>query len=140
MYSKISLHIWRQIYDLKCTYKTPSFTPLKNTCCSILLWASQVVLEVKKKIQLPMQETEDARVRSLGLKNPLEKEMTTHSSILAWRIPWTEEPGRLWSIGWHRVDTTEATQHGILLYHLRLYSLYYQEFTDNLLTDSSVVI
>ena len=38
-----------------------------------------------------MQET---RVRSLGLEDPPEKEMATHSSILAWRIPWTEEPGR----------------------------------------------
>ena len=34
-------------------------------------------------------------IQSLGLENPLEKGMTTHSSILAWRIPWTEEPGRL---------------------------------------------
>ena len=34
-------------------------------------------------------------VRSLGQEDPLEKEMTTHSSILAWRIPWTEEPGRI---------------------------------------------
>ena len=39
-----------------------------------------------------MQET---WVRSLGQEDPLEKEMATHSSILAWRIPWTEEPGRL---------------------------------------------
>ena len=39
-----------------------------------------------------MQETQ---VRSLGQEHPLEKGMTTHSSILAWRIPWTEEPGRL---------------------------------------------
>jgi len=39
-----------------------------------------------------MQET---RVQSLGREDPLEKEMTTHTSILAWRIPWTEEPGRL---------------------------------------------
>ena len=37
-------------------------------------------------------------VRSLGLEDPLEKEMATHSSILAWRIPWTEEPGGLQSI------------------------------------------
>ena len=43
-----------------------------------------------------MQET---RVRSLGWKDPLEKEMATHSSILAWRIPWTEEPDRLQSMG-----------------------------------------
>ena len=41
---------------------------------------------------LAMQETQ---VRSLGQKDPLEKGMATHISILAWRIPWTEEPGRL---------------------------------------------
>jgi len=42
-------------------------------------------------------------VRSLGWKDPLEKEMATHSSILAWRIPWTEKPGRLQSMGSQRV-------------------------------------
>ena len=44
---------------------------------------------------LQMQET---RVRSLDRKEPLEKEMATHSSILAWEIPWTEEPGGLQSL------------------------------------------
>ena len=48
-----------------------------------------------------MQET---WVRSLGWEDPLEKEMATHSSILAWEIPWTEEPGRLQSIGSYRVS------------------------------------
>ena len=43
------------------------------------------------------------RVRSLGWEDPLEKEMATHSSILAWKIPWTEEPGRLQSMGLQRV-------------------------------------
>ena len=43
----------------------------------------------------PMKETQ---VRSLGQEDPLEKGMATHSSILAWRIPWTEEPGRLQSL------------------------------------------
>ena len=43
-----------------------------------------------------MQETEETRVRSLGGKDPLEEGMATHSSILAWRIPWTEEPGGLY--------------------------------------------
>ena len=47
-----------------------------------------------------MQET---RVRSLGREDPLEKEMATHSSTLAWRIPWREEPGRLQSMGSQRV-------------------------------------
>ena len=47
-----------------------------------------------------MQETQ---VRSLGQEDPLEKEMATHSSILAWRIPWTEEPGGLQSMRLQRV-------------------------------------
>ena len=47
-----------------------------------------------------MQET---RVQSLGWEDPLEDGMTTHSGILAWRIPWTEEPGGLWAIESQRV-------------------------------------
>ena len=43
--------------------------------------------------------TWETRIQSLGQEDPLEKEMTTHSSILAWRILWTEEPGGLLSIG-----------------------------------------
>ena len=43
------------------------------------------------------------QVPSLGWEDPLEEGMSTHSSILAWRIPWTEEPGSLQSIGLHRV-------------------------------------
>ena len=42
-------------------------------------------------------------VRSLGREDPLEEEMATHSNILAWRIPWTEEPGRLQPMGSQRV-------------------------------------
>ena len=45
----------------------------------------------------------ETRVRSLGWEGPLEKEMATHSSTLAWKIPWTEEPGRLQSMGSQRV-------------------------------------
>ena len=48
----------------------------------------------------PLRET---RVRSLGWEDPLEKEMATHSNTLAWKIPWTEEPGRLQSVGPQRV-------------------------------------
>ena len=46
-----------------------------------------------------MQELQEVLVRSLGWEDPLEKEMATHSSILAWKIPWMEEPGRLQSMG-----------------------------------------
>ena len=52
------------------------------------------------KNQPAMQET---WVRFLGRDDPLEKGMATHSNILAWRIPWTEEPGGLQSMGWQRV-------------------------------------
>ena len=45
----------------------------------------------------------ETRVQSLGREDPLEKEMATHSSILAWKIPWTEEPGRPQSMGSQRV-------------------------------------
>ena len=50
-----------------------------------------------------MQETQ---VQFLGPEDPLEKEMATRSSILAWKIPWTEEPGRLQSMGSQESDTT----------------------------------
>ena len=72
------------------------FFPLsKNTCT----YPGHSVVK-----NLPaMQETQEMQVQSLGSEDHLEKEMATHSSILAWRIPWTEEPGGLQSIGLQRV-------------------------------------
>ena len=68
------------------------------------LWACLVAQTVKN---LPaMQET---GVWSLGQEDPLEKEMVTHSSVLAWRILWTEKPGRLQSMGSQRVRHDWAT-------------------------------
>ena len=63
-----------------------------------IYWASLVAQAVKNPPAI--QETQ---VQSLGREDPLEKGMATHSSILAWRIPWTGEPGGLQSIGSHRV-------------------------------------
>ena len=54
----------------------------------------------KVKCLSTMQET---RVQSLGQEDPLEKEMAIHSSTIAWKIPWTEEPGGLQSMGSQRV-------------------------------------
>ena len=65
--------------------------------------ASLVAQMVKR--QLAMQET---RVQTLGQEDPLEKEMAIHSSTLAWKIPWTEEPDRLQSMV-KESDTTEVT-------------------------------
>jgi len=53
-----------------------------------------------------MQEVQEMKVRSLGWEDPLGKKMATHSTIPAWEIPWTEEPGGLQSMGSQELDTT----------------------------------
>ena len=68
-----------------------------------LNWTELNVVALVGKIYLPMQETWKTCVWSLGQKDPLEEGMTTHSSILAWRILWRKEPGGLQSIGSQRV-------------------------------------
>ena len=69
----------------------------------LAIWS--LVAQMVKRLSA-MQET---RVWSLGREDPLEKEVAIHSSILAWRIPWREEPGRLQSMGWQRVGHDWAT-------------------------------
>ena len=67
---------------------------VKHLPLGIVYWASLIAQSVKN---LPaMRETQ---VQFLGREDPLEEEMATHSNILAWRIPWAEEPGRLQSMG-----------------------------------------
>ena len=70
---------------------------LINSCLPFL-WASLVTQTVKNPLHVG-----ESWVRSLGWKDPLEKGMATYSSRTAWRIPWTEEPGRLRSTWLHRV-------------------------------------
>ena len=62
-------------------------------------WLSAIL-----RICLPIQETEETWIQSLVQEDPLEEEMATHSMILACKIPWTEEPGRLQFIGSQRVE------------------------------------
>ena len=69
--------------------------------------ASQVALVAKNP--LAMQESKERLVRSLSPEDPLEEGTATYSSILAWRTPWTEEPGGLQSIGHKELDRTEMT-------------------------------
>ena len=73
-----------------------------------------------------MQETQ---VQSLGQADTLEKEMATHSSIPAWRIPWTEEPGRLQFMGSQRVEHDWVTNipHGVYYWWAEFHSLLLQE-------------
>ena len=68
------------------------------------LWASQVAQTVNN-----LPEVRETQVGSLDREDPLEKEMATHSSILAWRIPWTEEPCGLQSVGLQRIGYNWVT-------------------------------
>ena len=85
-FSKSSLNIWKFMIHMLLK------AGLEN------LRASLVAQRLKR-----LPEMRETRVQSLGREDPLEKEMATHSSILTWRIPWTEEPGGLWFTGWQRV-------------------------------------
>ena len=88
------------VYSLQCQVLTLlilTFGCPANSEMSITHGASQEAQWWK--IYLLMQETREMQFQSLGWEDPLEEEMATHSSILAWRIPWMEEPGRLQSIG-----------------------------------------
>ena len=105
-----------------CTFGKWPRCPGKITQMALVLCSSitsfpggSVVSLVAQRIKrLPaMWET---RVRSLGWEDPLEKEMATHSSTLAWRIPWTERPGRQLSMGLQRVGQDWKT----LLTYLKL--------------------
>ena len=83
--------------------RTPSTNVGVNTWCLTLMWTSLVEAVRNPPVK---QET---RIRSLGREDPLEEGMATHSSVLAWRIPWTEEPGGLQSIGLQ--SQTDAAEH-----------------------------
>ena len=73
--------------------------------CSFIFLLCPLVAQTVKSLPA-VQETQ---VRSLGLEDPLEKEMATHPSNLAWKIPWIEEPGRYSPWGSKEMDMTEAT-------------------------------
>ena len=70
----------------------------------LLSWLCQSLVAQSVKNLPAMQETQ---VRFLGQEDPLEKEMATHSSIIAWKIPWADEPGGLQFTGLQEADTTE---------------------------------
>ena len=86
----------------------PSWTShLEPSCHTVRKVRASLTAQPVKNLSA-MQETQ---VWSLGQEDPLEKEMTTHASILVWKIPWTEEPGGLLSKGLQRVRRDWATKH-----------------------------
>ena len=72
--------------------------PVQKSIWYTVLWASLVAQSVKN-----LSAVQETQIQSLGWEDPLEKEMAIHSSILAWRILWTEDPGRLQFMGSQKV-------------------------------------
>ena len=94
--------------------KIRCYEDLGKILTSFQINRASLVAQMVKRLST-MQET---RVRSLGWEDALEKEMAAHSSILAWKIPWTAEPGRLLSMGSQRVGHDWATSlQGVILSH-----------------------
>ena len=120
---KRRLLLGRQIMiNLDSILKSRDITLLTKVClvkAIIFPWASLVPQTVK---HLPtMRET---RVWSLGQEDPLEKEIAAHSSALTWKIPWTEEPGRLQSRGLQRLRHNWTTSlHGFSSGHVWMWQL-----------------
>ena len=97
---------------LQCLLKQKNAKKLyrtKNHCVPVQLGASLTAQWVKNPPA--MQETEKMQVQFLGREDPLEEGMATHSRILAWRIPWTEEPGGLQPKGSQRVGHDWVSKH-----------------------------
>ena len=86
-----------------------------NVTCSQLttvwLWINNPFLSLVAQSVKNLPAMQETQVQFLDQEDALEKEMTTHSSILAWSIPWTKEPGRLQSMGSQESDTTERLNH-----------------------------
>ena len=88
-------------WSIGVNFRYPNRLSEKNVsrnCCQIYLILGFPVAQTVKNLPA-MQEMQETGVQSLGGEYCLEKEKATHSSILAWEIPWTEEPGGLWSVG-----------------------------------------
>ena len=105
-----SILAWRipwTVYPWGC--KESDTTEVYNVVCSACERAFQVAQMIKN--QPANAGAAGDMVQSLGREDPLEQEMVTHSSVLAWEIPWTEEPGGLQSVGHKESDTTESTEH-----------------------------
>ena len=96
--------VWGTIYLLIYDIYHINFIYIPIFVCK-LLFVSLVAQTVKR-----LSTMRETRVRSLGQEDPLEKEMAAHSTILAWRIPWTEEPGGLQSMGSQRVEHDFITE------------------------------
>ena len=112
---KLKVHVWQinaylEITLKACNGKNLAFQPRKRYGSPPHFLRPPLLSQTVKNLPA-MQEI---WIQSLSQKDPLEKGIGMHSSVLAWRIPWTEKPGRLQSMGWQR-DMTEQLTHFHLL-------------------------
>ena len=105
---EVSSSVWRMHTGKKKSKNYPPQYIQYLIFHRLSVFNSQLFPIVGSLISLPMQEIQ---VRSLGWEDPLEKEMATHSNILAWKIPWIEETGRLQPMGLERVRHDWACMH-----------------------------
>ena len=109
-------------------YKQVSWCRVHYICWKNSLDSSESGLpRWRSSEDLPMWKTQEMQVWSLGWEDPLEKEMATHSSIFAWEIQWTEEPGRLQSMGLQRVRHQAQSDQAQMLQSLMLFMIFYEE-------------
>ena len=104
-----------------------------DTCNTALLTMGFPCGSVVKN-HLPMQKAQEMWVQFLGLEDPLEEEMATYSSILAWKIPWTEEPGRLQSRGLQRFGQNWETEHTHIINYGHMLFIQFSSVTQSCLT------
>ena len=104
LWSLVPLPFLNPPWTFRCSWLMYCWSLAWRIFSITLLWASLVAQTVKR-----LSAMLETRARSLSPEDPLEKEMATHSSILAWKIPWAEEPGRLQSMGSQRVGHDWAT-------------------------------
>ena len=98
---------------MKSEWRAPKSTSVTG---SNFGWTYVTLDRASQVARVGKQEMQEMQVQSLGREDPLEEEMATHSSILAWKIPWTEEPGGLQSTGSQRVRYDGATKHTYMYY------------------------
>ena len=96
---KLEVGDYKLLYAKEIYYKVLLYGTGNHIPYSIINHRTSLVAQTVKRLST-MRET---GVRALGWEDPLEKEMAIHSSTIAWKIPWTEEPGRLQSMGSQRV-------------------------------------
>ena len=114
-YGGVLTQAWSTLNSISCPPPFPGVRGGRTENSKLLITLGLPRWCQWKRARLPVQKMRETWIQSLGWKDPLEVGMATHSSILAWRIPWTEEPGGLQSTGSQRGGHNTAEQTHIIM-------------------------